>query len=181
MHTESFLQAHRSLVIGAAAVVPLVACAALSLVRDSVANTNAALVLVLIVVAVGATGNRAAGLVAALSSAAWFDFFLTAPFNTFAITDQADIETAVLLVLVGLAVTEIALWGRRQQAGASRQSGYLEGVLGAARAVAEGEVPASAVAEVVAQTSLHDDARLDIQRSRIGVQGGLDRRRRVSL
>jgi uncharacterized protein DUF4118 len=151
MHMESFLQAHRSLVIGAAAVVPVVACAALSLVRDSVANTNAALVLVLIVVAVGATGNRAAGLVAALSSAAWFDFFLTAPFTTFAITDQADIETAVLLVLVGGAVTEIALWGRRQQARASREGGYLDGVVTTAATVGAGRSSASSLVDHVCE------------------------------
>ena len=58
---------------------------------------------------------------AALSSAVWFDFFLTEPYNRLTISDQADIETAALLVLVGIAVTEVALWGRRQQA--RRQSG----------------------------------------------------------
>jgi hypothetical protein len=51
----------------------------LSLFRDSVANTNAALALVLLIVAAAATGIRAAGLVAALSSAVCFDFFLTGP------------------------------------------------------------------------------------------------------
>ena len=78
------------LVIGAAAVAPLVACAVLALFRDSVANTNAALGLVLIIVAAAATGIRAAGIVAALSSAAWFDFFPTEPFNSFKITDRDD-------------------------------------------------------------------------------------------
>jgi hypothetical protein len=33
---------------------------------------------------------------AALSSAVWFDFFLTAPYLTFVIIDRADIETTVL-------------------------------------------------------------------------------------
>jgi K+-sensing histidine kinase KdpD len=132
------LQAHRPLVVGAAAVVPLVACGVLSLFRDSVANTNAALGLVLLIVAAASTGIRAAGLVAALSSAAWFDFFLTEPHNQFVITDRADIETDVLLMLVGVAVTEVALWGRRQQARASRERGYLDGVLSAAATVGAG-------------------------------------------
>lgn len=57
-----------------------------------------------------------AGMAAAVSGAAWFDFFLTVPIHTFAIDDANDVEIAVLLVLVGVAVTEIALWGRRKQA-----------------------------------------------------------------
>ena len=127
MRVRSVLRAHRSLVIGAAAVAPLVACAVLALFRDSVANTNAALGLVLLIVAAAATGIRAAGIVAALSSAAWFDFFLTEPYNSFKITDRADFETAVLLVLVGVAVSEVALWGYRQQARVSQEQGYLAG------------------------------------------------------
>jgi hypothetical protein len=136
-------------VVGAAALVPLATCAVLSLFRDSVANTNAVLVLVLVVVAAAATGVRAAGIVAALSGAAWFDFFLTEPFTQFAITDRADIETAVLLVLVGLAVTEIALWGRRQQARASRERGYLDGVISTAATVGAGRSSTAALVEQV--------------------------------
>jgi K+-sensing histidine kinase KdpD len=103
-----------------------------------VANTNAALVLVLLVVAAAATGVRTAGVAAALSSALWFDFFLTQPYQHFTITAQADVETAALLVLVGIAVTEVALWGRRQQALASRKDGYLNGVMRTASLVAAG-------------------------------------------
>ncbi|OLT11148.1 DUF4118 domain-containing protein [Pseudonocardia sp. CNS-139] len=143
------VQAHRAFVIGAAAVLPLVACAVLGLFRDSVANTTAAIGLVLIVVAAAATGLRTAGVVAALSCAAWFDFFLTEPYHQFAITDPADIETAVLLVLVGLAVSEIALWGRRQQAGASREQGYLDGVLSTAATVGAGRVSTALLVERV--------------------------------
>lgn len=149
VHVEPFLQARRSLVVGVAAVAPLVACAVLSLFRDSVANTNGALGLVLLIVAAAATGMRPAGLVAALSSAAWFDFFLTEPYNHFAITDRADVETAVLLVLVGAAVTEIALWGRRQQARASREQGYLDGVVSTAATVGAGRTSAGSLIDHV--------------------------------
>jgi hypothetical protein len=126
------------LVLGVAVVVPFAACGIVSSFRDDVANTNAALGLVLIVVAVAATGQRIAGVVAALSSALWFDFFLTEPYNSFTIEDRNDVETTVLLTLVSLAVTEIALWGRRQQAQSSRRQGYLAGVVSAAGAVASG-------------------------------------------
>ena len=74
-------------------------------------------------------------MVAALASGAWYDFFLTEPYQRFTISDPSDdVEATVLLVVISLAVTEIALWGHRQQARAARRSGYLDGVLGAARA-----------------------------------------------
>lgn len=138
MRIDPVLQAHRPLVVTAAAIVPLAACAVLALFRDSIANTNAALGLVLLIVAAASTGIRLAGFVAALVSAAGFDYFLTEPYNTLSITDRADVETAVLLLLVGAAVTEIALWGRREQARASLEQGYLDGVLTTAAAVAAG-------------------------------------------
>ncbi len=165
MSAESTVQAHRTLVVGAAATAPLVACAALVPFRDSVANTNAALGLVLIVVIAASTGVRPAGIVAALSSAVWFDFFLTEPYNQFTITDRADIETAVLLVLVGAAVTEVALWGRRQQARASREQGYLAGVLSTAATVAAGQSSTSSLIDHVAGQIVEvlqiDDCRFD--------------------
>jgi K+-sensing histidine kinase KdpD len=133
---DNFIARHRSAVLLLSAVVPLVASLALSPFRASVASTNAALVLVLIVVAAAATGLRFAGIVAAVSGAVSFDFFLTAPYFRLAIEDPSDVATAVLLVLVGAAVTEIALWGRRQQARASRQQGYLTGVLETVSSVA---------------------------------------------
>ena len=138
MRVDPILRAHRPLVVAAAAVVPLVACGILALFRDSVANTNAALGLVLLVVAAASTGMRLAGIVAALSSAAGFDYFLTEPYNTLSISDRGDIETAVLLLLVGAAVTEVALWGRREQARASKEQGYLDGVSSTAATVAAG-------------------------------------------
>lgn len=131
---------HRGLVIVGAVVAPLVAAAVMSVFRDQLENTNAALVLVLIVVAAASTGIRSAGIVAALSSAVWFDFFLTAPYLRLTITDRADVETTVLLVLVGAGVTEVALWGRRQQARSSRYEGFLAGVMEAVAAVAAGTV-----------------------------------------
>ena len=41
-------------------------------------------------------------------------------------------------MVIGVAVTELALWGRRQQAHAARRSGYLDGVLSAAATVSRG-------------------------------------------
>jgi len=64
--------------------------------------------------------------VAAVSAAVWFDFFLTQPYEQFTITRATDIETTVLILVLGVAVTELAVWGRRQHLAANRRAGYLE-------------------------------------------------------
>ena len=122
----------------AAVLAPFLLCLALVPFRADFANTNAALLLVLVVVAVAANGHRVAGVLAALSAGLWFDFFLTRPYEHFTISRQADIETFVLLLLVGVGVTELAVWGRRQHLLASRQAGYLAGIHAAADVVAAG-------------------------------------------
>jgi hypothetical protein len=127
----------------AAALVPF---------RSSIPNTDAALAMILVVVAVAANGYRLAGILAAVSVAVWFDFFLTRPYETFSITRRTDIETTVLLLVIGVAVTEIAVWGRRQHLAASRRAGYLDGISSAAQAVAAGG-SASALTEQVTGSS----------------------------
>lgn len=119
--------------------VPLALTAVLVPFRSSVPDTDAALALILVIVGVAASGHRLAGVLAAASAAVWFDFFLTVPYERFTITRRTDIETTVLLLAVGVAVTEIAVWGRRQHAAAARRAGHLDGLSTAARAVATGE------------------------------------------
>jgi K+-sensing histidine kinase KdpD len=147
MSTDRFVLNQRTLVLGLAVLAPAAMSVLLSVTSPLVANTSAALVLVLLVVGAASTGLRAAGLLAALSAAASFDYFLTAPYYTLRILDRADIETAVLLLAVGVAVTELALWGRRQQGRASEQSGFLDGVLEAAQEVGGGSATPATVVE----------------------------------
>ena len=104
---------------------PLIATAGLALVRARVPNTDAALVLVVVVVAVASTGDRMAGTLAASSAAVWFDFFLTEPFYRFAISRREDVQTAGLLLAVGLAVTEIAVRSARHRRMASEEAGFV--------------------------------------------------------
>lgn len=139
----------RPAVLVFAACLPLMWCALAAHLRDDVTAATAALVIVLLVVAAAATGDRWAGIVSAISGGIWFDFFLTAPFNRFTVDDPDNVEVTVLLVLVGIAVTEIAVWGRRQQAKASSRAGYLDGVLTASQVVA-GELSSTALADQVA-------------------------------
>jgi K+-sensing histidine kinase KdpD len=111
--------------IAAALAAPLVVVAVLVPFRASWSNTNVALLLVVAVVAVAALGNRVAGALAAVSAAAWFDFFFTRPFERFTIAKPADVTTAVLLLLVGLAVSQLAARARRLKVIAITDAGYL--------------------------------------------------------
>lgn len=129
MDMQRFLTQRRPVVVAGAALAPLVVCLVLTVLWSSVPTVSAALLLVLVVVAAAATGIRAAGVVAALSSALWFDVLLTEPRGQLAITSPADVEATILLVAVGVAVSELALWGRRQQDRASRTTGYLAGLV----------------------------------------------------
>src|SRR5215468_3034669 len=149
MRAQTWLSRDRLAVI-AALVAPLALTAILVPFRHSFPNTDAALALILVVVAVAANGYRPAGYLAALSAAVWFDFFLTRPYEELTITRRADIETTVLLLVIGVAVTEIAVWGRRQHEAASRRAGYLDGINAAAQAAAAGDSPSALIDQVAA-------------------------------
>jgi hypothetical protein len=109
----------------AALAAPLAAAAVLLPFRASWPNTNVALLLVVAVVAVAAIGNRAAGGLAAAWAAIWFDFFFTVPYYRFTIRSSADITTAVLLLLTGLAVSQLAARARQLKIIAITDTGYL--------------------------------------------------------
>ncbi len=130
-----WIEQHQAVLVTSAVTAPLVVSALLALVRDDIPAATAVLVLVLPVIAAASTGVRAAGIAAAISGGLGFDFFLTQPYGQLAIADRDNLEAAVLLVVIGVAVTEVALWGHRQQARANRRAGYLDGVLGTAEIV----------------------------------------------
>jgi K+-sensing histidine kinase KdpD len=136
--------------------------------RTNFALPASALVLVLVVVAVGAFGNRFAGLLAALSAAAWFDFFLTKPYETFNITYRPDLQTEISLLIVGLAVTEIAARSRGNREAASEEAHNLELIHDFTEMVAAGEpaqfVVARAAAELTSLLGLRD-CRFDTEMS----------------
>lgn len=128
-----------------AVLAPVVVTALLAIVREQVGAAPAVLVLVLVVTAVASTGDRTAAVLCSVVGGLSFDFLLTAPYETLAISNRDDVEAFVMVVLVGLAVTELALWGRRRQAEASRTTGYLDGALAAAEVVASSPARASGV------------------------------------
>ncbi|MFC8829831.1 DUF4118 domain-containing protein [Streptomyces sp. NPDC057137] len=107
-------------------VAPLATALVFLPFRTSVTQTNLALVFMVVVVAVSALGNRLAGAVAALSAAAWFDFFHTQPYQSFDIHGRADIETAVLLFVAGLIVSQLAARARVLKRVALTDASHLE-------------------------------------------------------
>lgn len=140
MATTDIRTGHQGAQRAIAVILPLLVAAGLAWVGDSLTTATSVLVLVLVVVGVGAAGDRVAGVLAAVSSGIWFDVFLTQPTGQLAIKDPDDLEVVILLVVVGVGVTEVALWGLRQQAAAARRAGFLEGVLESADVAAESGV-----------------------------------------
>jgi K+-sensing histidine kinase KdpD len=134
-----------------ALVAPLALAAILVPFRASFPNTDAALALLLVVVVVAADGYRLAGYLAAVSAAVWFDFFLARPYVQFTITRRSDVETTVLLLVIGVVVTELGVWGRREHVAAGRRAGYLDGINAAAQAVAVGDSPSVLIGQVTSQ------------------------------
>ncbi|MEW1638938.1 DUF4118 domain-containing protein [Streptomyces sp. NPDC093801] len=139
---------HDAAALLAALVAPFLVAFALVPFRTDLSATNAALVLVVAVVAVATVGTRAAGAVAALSAAVWFDFFLTEPYQRFAITDREDAGTAVLLLVVGMVVSQSAVRARRLQSTVTSDAAHMTSLLGTARLAEDGRSPEAVVAYV---------------------------------
>jgi K+-sensing histidine kinase KdpD len=122
----TFLQRNRQRMMFALGVVaPLAVAAILVPSRGTFAGAAAALILVVVIVAVAVGGNRFTGFVASVSAALWFDFFLTEPYEKFAISQRSDIETAVSLLVVGPLVSELAARTRHYSRVSSEESGYV--------------------------------------------------------
>ena len=102
---------------------PVVVSAALIPLRGEIRPSNVSLVLVLVVVIAAVLGGRIGGATAAFVSALSFDFFLTRPYYSFTIDARDDIETAVLLLVVGLVVGELVVRTRRSETQAAVSRG----------------------------------------------------------
>ena len=75
--------------------------------RDDIGTTNVALLVGLVVV-IAATADRAAGVATALVAAFSYNFFHTQPYRSLRIDDGVDVLTVVLLLVIGLVVSEIS-------------------------------------------------------------------------
>jgi hypothetical protein len=109
--------------------------------RPEIPPADRALLLALTVVVAALLGGRLVGAVAALVAAFAFDVFHTRPYYSVRINRAVDIETAALLLVVGVAIGELVTRSRRYRAlaGASREE--LRRVRRLAELAAGGEPP----------------------------------------
>jgi hypothetical protein len=78
-------------------------------VRASIGPASVALALVLVIVGAAAYGGRVAAALASAAAALSFNFLHAAPLYTFHLRNTEDVVTSVLMVLVGIAVGEVAV------------------------------------------------------------------------
>ncbi len=106
--SSHMVHARNKVALVAALLGPVVVGAVLVPFRDSYASTAAALTMVAVIAPLAVFGNRSAGVLASISGALWFDFFLTRPYDRFEISHRRDLETTIAIFVVGLIITELA-------------------------------------------------------------------------
>ncbi|MGZ6952249.1 MAG: DUF4118 domain-containing protein [Acidimicrobiia bacterium] len=94
---------------------PVVVSTALVPLRSEIRTSNVSLVLVLVILGAAVLGGRLAGAISAIVATASFDFFFTRPYSSFTVNSRDDVETAVLLLAVGIAVGELVFRARRSR------------------------------------------------------------------
>ena len=99
-----------SLMFGLGPMAAFFVAALLVVARDDIGTTNVALLIALVVV-VAATADRAAGVATALVASLAYNFFHTEPYQSLRMSDGQDILTVVLLIVIGLVVSEISARG----------------------------------------------------------------------
>lgn len=161
-------------ILVAAVAAPLAAAAALIPARGHLDNADDALMLVVVIVAVASTGRRVAAATAAVVAALSFDFFLTRPYNSLRISHHSDFITEILLLVVGLAVGELAARGRRHREAAGEGRHQLALIHSVTELAASGQDPQLVVAAAAAELR----QLLDLRECRFTVRdpGGLTAR-----
>ena len=121
----------------------------LGAMRAEVSQANAALFLVLVVIAAAFIGGRWAGGATALASALSFDFFLTQPYGSLAIKSFDDVVTTGLLFVVGIAVGQVAASRREARAASDAGTNEIAGLYRIGQLTSDG-VEAEDLIEAVA-------------------------------
>jgi hypothetical protein len=143
----------RGIGIGLAVVVPPAVAGLLVPFRSDFTNATMVLAIVVTVVFVAALGGRVAGVVAAVSAALAFDLFHVRPYLSLSIASGDDVETTVLLLVVGLAVGSLASSARRARRTAQRGRDELHRLSRVAGLVAAGDRAGTVVAAAEAELS----------------------------
>ena len=150
---------------------PIVVAAALVPLREDIEHTTAVLILVVVVVLAAMAGGRGAGAMGAVVAAASFDFFLTQPYQSLRIDSEADLETTVMLLVIGLLVGQIVVFARRNRRAAERASGEIRRLRRVAEKAASG-LDSEQLADVVEEelTELLDLRECTFQREPLDIE-----------
>ncbi|MGO8872454.1 MAG: DUF4118 domain-containing protein [Acidimicrobiales bacterium] len=138
-------------IMAAAVLAPIATAALLTPWRGRLDTADNALFLVVVIVAVASTGRRLAAFVSALVAALSFDFFLTRPYNSFRITRHQDLITELLLLVVGVAVGELAARGRSHRQEATENKETVAVLHSVTELVATGREPRQVVSAALAE------------------------------
>ncbi len=122
-------------------MAPVVAGFALLPLRDHARNTNVALLLTLVTVGISLEGGLVPGAVAGLVTALTYNVLFTRPYWSLRINDVDDVETVLLLVLIGGIAGALVSWGRRQQREAAHQEASARRIRRRAELVSGSETP----------------------------------------
>lgn len=131
-----------------AGLLPVAVGGALVAVRGEVVTANLGLVMVLTVVLAAAVGGRGPGVLSAVIAAMSFDFFLTRPYLSLKIERTDDLETTLVLLVIGLAVGQIAVRARRARRAARQGSDQIGRLHRIAELVASGSPVDQVIASV---------------------------------
>ena len=124
-----------------ALVLPAGVAAAFVPLRNHVAAADIALLLALMILVAATLGGRLTGAAAAVEAAVAFDLFFTRPYYSLRINRAEDLETAVLMLIVGVAIGEIVTRGKRHRFAAHVSRSNLERVSRITELAAGGEPP----------------------------------------
>jgi hypothetical protein len=124
-----------------ALVLPIAVAATCIPLRNHVSAADLALLLAVVILVAATLGGRVLGAMAAAEAALAFDAFFTRPYYSFRINRAADIETAVLMLIVGVAIGEIVTRGKRYRLAAHITRSNLERVSRLTELAAGGEQP----------------------------------------
>jgi hypothetical protein len=130
--------------------IPVAAAALLIPLRESIAPSTAALILVLPVVLVALTGSATAGALSAIAAALAFDIFHTRPYYSLTIDAADDVESALVLGLIALIVATVVTREVESRTRSSSRRHELAAVDAVAHAVAHAD--ANRLIEVVTGT-----------------------------
>jgi hypothetical protein len=122
-------------------VLPIGVAAVCIPFRSHVATADAVLLLAVVILVAATFGGRLTGAVAGIEAAIALDLFFTEPHGSLRIDRAADVETAVLMLVVGLAIGEIVTRGRLDRHAARVSRSNLERLARFTEVAAGGERP----------------------------------------